>query len=51
MIYAKILYVEKVSPNPSDIEAKMHQPRVLQMLDSGEHYADLGGGEPSIKRL
>ena len=43
MIYAKILYVEKVSPNPSDIGAKMHQPRALQILDSGEHYTDLGG--------
>lgn len=49
MIYAKILYVEKVSPNPSDIEAKMHQPRVLQMLDSGEHYADLGGESLQLK--
>jgi len=49
MIYAKILYVEKVSPNPSDIEAKMYQPRVLQMLDSGEHYADLGGASLQLK--
>ena len=49
MIYAKILYVEKVSPNPSDIEAKMHQPRVLQMLDSGEHYADLGVANLQLK--
>lgn len=49
MIYAKILYVEKVSPNPSDIEAKMHQPRVLRMLDSGKHYADLGGASLQLK--
>ena len=49
MIYAKIVYVEKVSPNPSDIEAKIHQPRVLQMLDSGEHYTDLGVANLQLK--
>jgi len=41
--------VEKVSPNLSDIEAKMHQLRVLRMLDSGKHYADLGGVSLQLK--
>lgn len=41
--------MEKLSPTPSDIEAKMHQPRALQVLDSGERRADLGGTSLQLK--
>lgn len=41
--------MEKLSPTPSDIEAKMHQPRALQVLDSGERRADLGGTNLQLK--
>lgn len=41
--------MEKLSPAPSDIEAKMHQPRALQVLDSGERRADLGGTSLQLK--
>ena len=35
--------MEKLSPTPSDIEAKMYQPRALQVLDSGERCVEFGG--------
>ena len=35
--------MEKLSPTPSDIEAKMYQPCALQVLDSGERCVEFGG--------
>ena len=35
--------MEKLRPTPSDIEAKMYQPRALQVLDSGERCVEFGG--------
>ena len=35
--------MEKLSPTPSDIEAKMYQPRALQVLNSGERCVEFGG--------
>ena len=41
--------MEKLSPTPSDIEAKMHQPRALQVLDSGERRVEFGGISCQLK--
>lgn len=41
--------MEKLSPTPSDIEAKMHQPRALQVLDSGERRVEFEGISCQLK--
>lgn len=41
--------MEKLRPTPSDIETKIHQPRALQVLDSGERRVDLGGVSCRLK--
>ena len=41
--------MEKLSPTPSDIEAKMYQPRALQVLDSGERRVEFGGISCQLK--
>ena len=41
--------MEKLSPTPSDIKAKMHQPRALQVLDSGERRVEFEGISCQLK--
>ena len=41
--------MEKLSPTPSDIEAKMYQPRALQVLDSGERRVEFEGISCQLK--
>ena len=41
--------MEKLSPTPSGIEAKMHQPCALQVLDSGERCVEFGGISCQLK--
>ena len=41
--------MEKLSPTPSDIKAKMYQPRALQVLDSGERRVEFEGISCQLK--
>lgn len=41
--------MEKLRPTPSDIKAKMYQPRALQVLDSGERRVEFEGISCQLK--